>query len=156
MRGTVIFDFDYTLFDTTRFKKAWVEIGLPAITDRMHEFVFPGVPKVLDHLKAQGWKLALLTLGEPGWQTYKVECSGLKERFDHVICTPNPKIERIADFADWPRPLIFVNDHGGELDRLQSLLPEARMIAVRSHKPLPTSPNIPICSSLDEIISVIV
>lgn len=152
MKGTVVFDFDYTLVDTARFKEELGTAGgADAILSRMAEFVLPGAPDLLRRLKAGGWKLALLTFGEPGWQGRKAACSDLLSLFDYVLCTAEPKAARTADFSAWPRPLVFVNDDGEEIDAMLPLLPEARFIAVRGPKPPSTHPDVPFCLSLEEV-----
>lgn len=151
MMGTVVFDFDDTLADTVAFKRALAD-GLDAV-DRMADFVFPSAMALLSRLKADGWTLALLTLGDPAWQARKLERSGLLPSFDHVLCTAEPKVERLADILAWPHPLVFVNDNGAELDALQAALPGHRMIAVRGPKALPTAPVAAVCESLAEVYS---
>lgn len=152
MKGTVVFDFDYTLADTARFKEALrTEDDADAVLSRMTEFVLPGAPDLLRRLKAAGWKLALLTFGEPGWQERKAACSGLLALFDYVLCTAEPKAERTADFSAWPGPLVFVNDDGEEIDAMLPLLPEARFVAVRGPKAAPTRPDVPVCLSLEDV-----
>ena len=50
MKGTVIFDFDYTLADTTAFKAALADAPDEAVR-RMPEFLFDGADSVLRRLK---------------------------------------------------------------------------------------------------------
>jgi|GEM_PF-2123096 len=154
MKGTVVFDFDYTLADTTRFKEALA--ASPDAVARMSEFLFDGAESILSRLKEDGWTLALLTLGEPVWQQRKLIHSGLMDRFDHVMCTAEPKATRAAEMSAWPAPLVFVNDNGEEIDLLRRILPDARMIAVRGPKPAPTASGVPVCASLEEVYSAIV
>ena len=149
MKGTVVFDFDYTLADTTRFKEALA--ASPEAVLRMSEFLFEGAESVLRRLKDDGWKLALLTLGEPVWQQRKALHSGLMDYFDYVVCTAEPKASRVAEFLAWPAPLVFVNDNGEEIDLLRRFLPQCRMIAMRGPKPEPTSPGVPLCADLEEV-----
>lgn len=149
MKGTVVFDFDDTLADTVRFKGV-----LDA--SRMREFVFKDAASVLRRLKAEGWKLALLTLGDPGWQAWKVGGSGLLPFFDHVLYTAEPKATRVGELLAWPAPLVFVNDNGEEIDALRGLLPDCRMIALRGPKALPTSADVAVCADLEEVYSRIV
>lgn len=149
MKGTVVFDFDYTLADTTRFKEVLAES--PDAVTRMPEFLFAGAESVLRRLKEDGWKLALLTLGEPVWQQRKAVHSGLMEYFDYVVCTGEPKASRIAEFLAWPTPLVFVNDNGEEIDVMKRVLPQCRMIAMRGPKPLPTSVDVVVCEDLEEV-----
>ena len=156
MRGTVVFDFDYTLADTGRFKEAIARSGEEAAIRRMADFVYPGARAVLDRLKASGWTLALLTVGEPEWQRRKVARSGLLTYFDHAVYTAEPKAERLSDMRPWPRPLAFVNDHGGELDAIGRVLPDAMRIALRGPKPLPADPSVPLCENLEEVYNTLV
>lgn len=154
MRGTVVFDFDYTLADTARFKEALA--ASPDAVQRMSEFMFDGAEALLQRLKDEGWTLALLTLGEPVWQRRKADRSGLVGYFDHVLCTAEPKATRIAEMLAWPAPLVFVNDNGEEIDMLKRVLPRAKMIAVRGPKAPPTACDVAMCGSLDEVYSAIV
>jgi len=144
MKGTIVFDFDDTLADTARFKRT-----LDA--SRMRDFVFKDAAAVLQRLKDEGWKLALLTVGDPGWQAWKVAGSGLLPYFDHVLYTAEPKTTRVEDILAWPSPLVFVNDNGEEIDALRPLLPRCRMIAVRGPKALPKSADVAVCGGLEEV-----
>ena len=144
MKGTIVFDFDDTLADTVRFKKT-----LDA--SRMREFVFKDADAVLRRLKGEGWELALLTVGDQGWQAWKVGGSGLLPYFDHVLYTAEPKTSRVAAMLAWTPPLVFVNDNGAEIDALRGLLPSAKMVAVRGPKALPASADVPVCSDLEEV-----
>lgn len=152
MSGTVVFDFDYTLADTARFKAALaVNDDEEAVIGRMPEFVFPDAARVLGRLKKDGWRLALLTFGEPGWQRRKAARSGLMPLFEYAVFTAEPKSTRAEDMRRWPRPLVFVNDHGAEIDEMSRLLPEGRHIAVRGPKPGPSDPSVPVCASLEDV-----
>lgn len=155
MKGTVIFDFDYTLADTARFKEAMTD-SKDAAVRRMPEFLFDGAVSVLRRLKDEGWKLALLTLGEPAWQERKALHSGLMEHFDYVLYTAEPKASRVEELLAWPAPLVFVNDNGEEIDALRDALPQCRMIAVRGPKALPKSDGVPVCADLEEVYRLVV
>ncbi len=152
MRGTIVFDFDYTLADTTRFKEALAASSDPtAVAARMCDFIFPDAASVLDRLKADGWNLTLVTIGEPAWQESKVVGSGLVQYFSRIIYTSDPKEQHVEEYRMWPQPLLFVNDHGEEIDVLSRVLPESRMIVVAGPKPLPSDPNVPVCATLEEV-----
>ncbi len=152
MRGTIVFDFDYTLADTRRFKEALAVSSDPsAVAARMRDFLFPDAIGVLDRLKADGWNLTLVTIGEPAWQESKVVGSGLVDYFSRVLYTSTPKEDHVEEYKTWPQPLFFVNDHGGEIDALSQVLPESRMIVVAGPKPLPSDPGVPICVTLEEV-----
>jgi len=150
MKGTVVFDFDYTLADTTAFKEALSAAPDDAIR-RMPDFLFEGAETVLRRLKGEGWKLALLTLGEPEWQERKAKHSGLIALFDFFLYTAEPKVTRVAEMLAWPRPLVFVNDNGLEIDALSRELPGSRMIAVRGPKALPTAEGVILCEDMEEV-----
>lgn len=155
MKGTVVFDFDYTLADTTAFKRALEEAPDFAVA-RMGEFLFDGAASVLDRLKRDGWKLALLTLGDPDWQARKLDGSGLLPQFDYVLCTAEPKAARIDEILAWPAPLVFVNDNGEEIDQFRDALPHCRMIALRGPKAPPTREGVIRCESLEDVYDAVV
>jgi FMN phosphatase YigB (HAD superfamily) len=156
MKGTVIFDFDDTLADTVSFKGALAKASRrDDVVTRMADFVFPQAKQVLGRLKEQGWKLALLTYGDPGWQRRKLAYTGLLPFFDFVLFTAEPKETKVAEFRAWPGPLVFVNDHGGELDALKKLLPDARLIGVRGPKAACADPDVPLCGSLEEVYKTV-
>lgn len=156
MKGTVVFDFDDTLADTVAFKAALaVAPNALDVVARMPDFVFPQSVALLGRLKTEGWTLALLTFGDPVWQADKVTKSGLLPFFDHVIYTPEAKVSRVAEYMAWPKPLVFVNDHGGELDALEALLPDAKMVAVRGPKPLPQSVGAVLCEDLEGVYNAL-
>lgn len=156
MKGTIIFDFDDTLADTVSFKAALAAASrADEVVSRMADFVFPNAKEVLGRLTRQGWKLALLTLGDLEWQQRKLAYTGLLPFFDYVLFTAEPKETQVAEFLTWPAPLVFVNDHGGELDALKKLLPDARLIAVRGPKAAPTDPSVPLCGSLEEVYKTV-
>jgi phosphoglycolate phosphatase-like HAD superfamily hydrolase len=152
MKGTVIFDFDDTLADTVSFKVALARTTRPdEVVARMSDFIFPLANDILGILAQDGWKLALVTFGDPTWQRRKLMSSGLLHFFDYVLFTAEPKVTQTAEFLKWPAPLVFVNDHGGELDALKKILPEAKLIAVRGPKAASVDPNVPLCGSLQEV-----
>ncbi|HTK60506.1 MAG TPA: hypothetical protein VL283_04895 [Candidatus Baltobacteraceae bacterium] len=148
MKGTIVFDFDDTLADTARFKKV-LDVS------RMREFIFKDAAAVLKRLKGEGWELALLTVGDQGWQAWKVAGSGLLPYFDHILYTAEPKATRLEEILAWTPPLVFVNDNGAEIDALREVLPQSRMIALRGPKALPTCADVVVCGSLEEVYNSI-
>lgn len=156
MKGTIVFDFDYTLADTSRFKEELASVAdQEAVIMRMSEFMFAGAEALLRRLRAEDWKLALLTVGDPAWQARKLAGSGLLPLFDYVLYTAEPKETRVAEFAAWPEPLVFVNDNGDEIDALCRALPSAKMIAVRGPKPEPSAADVPLCDGLEEVYKIL-
>ncbi|MFA5854291.1 MAG: HAD family hydrolase [Patescibacteria group bacterium] len=156
MKGTIVFDFDYTLADTTRFKKA-LEIAddEAGVIERMSEFLFPESISVLTRLKEDGWNLTLVTIGDPAWQEKKVLSSGLHSYFEDIVYTAEPKETHAEKYAEWPQPLVFINDHGGELDAIAMVMPGARLIGMSGPKPLPSTQNVPVCGTLEEVYKVV-
>ncbi len=105
--------------------------------------VFHGVPESLAELKAQGYHLHLLTLGDNDWQRSKVQRNGLGGYFTsiHVIQrTKGPQMRLLA--RDPKRTLMVGDSEHSDIEPAVALGIEAAIIQSddlwsRSHKPLP-------------------
>ena len=128
---------------------------IDATVARTSEFLYPGATALLERLRADGARLVLLTQGNVGWQKRKVAASGLASYFDELLFVAEEKEAAVEKLRMLDQPVTFVNDNGREIDRLQKLLPDMRMIAVKGPKPLPTDPAVPVCADFEDVYKAI-
>lgn len=149
---TIVFDLDYTLLDTVRFKEDLaVAEQADHIVCRTGDYLFEGAVDMLEDLKRDGHDLHLLTLGDVTWQKKKVVSAGLEVYFSQVLYAPEDKMLMRDALESIDGLVVMVNDNGKEIDALQRALPEVKMVAVRGPKPLPADSSIPVCKNLKEV-----
>jgi phosphoglycolate phosphatase-like HAD superfamily hydrolase len=203
---TVVFDLDYTLMDTARFKDAlasslaecgvspesfWETYELTsktaekvcdyeperhllalatsltcpkeealrrigAVVARGVDFLFAGAVPMLERLRSEGHRLVLFTHVNAAWQERKVKGAGLAGLFDRMMFAPENKERYVEELRTLAPPLVFVNDHGGEIDILQTAMPEARFVAVRGPKHLPSDRTVIVCEDMASVYKAIV
>ena len=70
--------------------KAMLETLESAFSD-LRSYLFPDVLGFLNAARHRGFDLILLSFGNPAWQSYKVQASGLTPYFTQIVYTPNEK-----------------------------------------------------------------
>ena len=92
-------------------------------------YLYPDVVPFLEAAQKKNIPLYLLSFGDPGWQEYKVNASGLRGFFDSCFFT-NKKEEKftfiapvIAGHSDGETRVILVDDNARELDHVKEELP---------------------------------
>jgi phosphoglycolate phosphatase-like HAD superfamily hydrolase len=203
---TVVFDLDYTLMDTARFKDALAsslaECGvspgsfwetyeltsktaekvcdyeperhllalaasltcpkeealrrIDAVVARGADFLFAGAVPMLERLRSEEHGLVLFTHGNAAWQERKVNGAGLTPLFDRLMFAPENKERYVEGLRMLAPPLVFVNDHGGEIDALQAMMPDARFVAVRGPKPLPSDGTVVVCDDMASVYKAVI
>ena len=92
----------------------------------LQRYLYEDVERNLVRAKNCGWELALLSFGNPPWQNHKVVGSGLARWFGDKVfftATHGTKADVLAqEFADCQN-LMFVDNRGPELDRVQEKMP---------------------------------
>ncbi len=170
----VILDFDYTLFDTARFKRALAQALVPhgvgaqrfkvlypkaverrgrryrystekhlqllrrevptlslvagrrslgAVIERSREFLYPEARAFLQRLRRHGFRLVLVTRGDPTFQLRKVRYSFIRHLFYSVVSAPGHKAATLRSVLRKGRPTYFVTDHSGELADVHRVFP---------------------------------
>lgn len=102
MRGTIIIDFDDTLFDCEAFKK-----DLDVKQCARH--LFPDARDFLMRMKSAGFFIVLLSRGEVDFQQSKFVVCGIDALVDQIIVGPEPKPELAARVPP-VGAVFFIND----------------------------------------------
>jgi len=120
----LLFDLDYTLLDTKRFKETHKEPEYKNFDKEINNYLFPETEKTLSYLKNQGHKLILLTLGEPNFQKSKVDNSKIKKYFEKIVYEPKNKAENtlLKDLSMGDEDIIIINDKKEESNEMQKVL----------------------------------
>lgn len=92
------------------------------------KYLFPDTLPVLEKAKESGYKIMILSFGNPEWQDKKVEGSGLKRMADEVLYVKmngnGAKAEKIKESASNFEKIIFVDNSGKHLDEILKIMPE--------------------------------
>jgi hypothetical protein len=73
-----------------------------------------------------------------------------------MMFAPENKERYVEELRTLAPPLVFVNDHGGEIDILQTAMPEARFVAVRGPKRLPSDRTVIVCEDMASVYKAVV
>ncbi|MGE5042308.1 MAG: HAD family hydrolase [Candidatus Levyibacteriota bacterium] len=117
---TILFDIDYTLFDTETFKKS----NLTSYN------LYPQTKKVLEQLKSS-FRLGILSEGETDFQMKKLQETGILGLFDraHIFIITN-KIESLPGIMEHLKEeeVVFVEDKIRMLEKAKSLDPQLKTV----------------------------
>ena len=133
---TIILDFDRTLFDTNRFRRALpVVYFIKVIFWRkswLKRFVFDDtIPFLEAHAHTT---LILMTYGLEKYQQAKISGSGLTTYFKKVIVTKGLKGKEIRGLLhneNYQDPIVFVDDRLYQLESVLEECPEVLVIRMR-------------------------
>lgn len=174
-RKEVILDFDYTLFDAAKFRRALasslVKFGvsaaqfmasypravrksrgrysysfdqhihllkrsspeLPVASARQalrqvvrgcRRYLYPDTDQFLRTLRQHGFRLILVTHGNPVFQRQKLQATGIQHYFHTSICSNRVKIDVVRRLARTYDEVFFVSDHPLELEAVHHELPQ--------------------------------
>lgn len=120
----VLFDIDYTLFDTAAFK----ESGLTNYS------LYPGVKKILEQLSSS-FTLGILSQGETDFQLKKLDTTGIRDVFDrdHMFIIPDKK-EALAEILGKiaSEEIVFVEDKLEMLEEAKRVNPKIKTVWYRN------------------------
>lgn len=139
----LIIDFDHTLFDTQRLRHALMDEAdqrgrgeptlQPALAQLEHFLYADAVPFLRRHTQHH---ITLLTAGNPRWQRYKIERSGIDRLVDDILITEQSKVAALTaqgigiERNDSER-IIFINDRGSEIDEMTAAFPTMHAVWIR-------------------------
>lgn len=95
---------------------------------RMPSHVYPDVVSFLTKARAKEIRLVLVSFGDPSWQEFKVNRSGLRPLLDECffISKQGGKGDIISRESAGYRDSIFIDDNARELDVAKSLVPDLK------------------------------
>lgn len=130
----IILDFDDTLFDTARFKKALCE-DIDKINFK--KFIFPDVIKFLKTFKKDN-NLILLSWGNEQFQKRKIYGLGQEfvSLFDKIITGPTEKAKVLKKILKSykSRPVVFIDDKVKELQSIENDFKDVILIRINRSK----------------------
>lgn len=98
-----------------------------AFSDLRH-YVFPDVLGFLDGARRRGFDLILFSFGDPAWQSYKVNASGLAPLFRKVVYTvmQQGKPELLDDLGSRYAELHAIDNNPTDLDSMKARRPDLK------------------------------
>ncbi len=104
--------------------------------ESLQSYVLPGAPEFLQHLKALGQPLILLSLGDPNFQELKVHGTSLAVYFDRLFMVPEKKEQVIAELLAHHSPTEYwlINDKVDETAVIIQAFPTMRVVLKRSSR----------------------
>lgn len=99
--------------------------ALTATFSDLRPYLFPDVLRFLDAAHRRGFDLILLSFGDPAWQSYKVQASGLTPYFKKIVCTPHQegKAEMLDELGLAYAELYAIDNNPTELDAMKARHP---------------------------------
>jgi phosphoglycolate phosphatase-like HAD superfamily hydrolase len=117
------------------------------------DLVFPELPNLLEYATKLGWKLVILTHGQPEFQQAKVKAAKL-DTLEAIFVTDHNKADAIKAWLEWRQlllehnRLIFVDDKAKYLAQVQEQLPTVCCLLIdRKHPNLTDRLKRTICNN---------
>jgi hypothetical protein len=156
---TLIIDFDYTIFDTDRFRKTFFHKWLVSLIIRnkrypLAQFIYDDAREFFCNHKDED--IVLITAGPRWYQRLKVISAGVNpcvRRAYYSRLTPKGEIiQSIID--DLPKPIIYIDDNPHHLQSTKELCPNVKLIRMRRPNGWTSNedgdPDIPEITSFEE------
>lgn len=99
-------------------------LALKNVIRHSNKFIYKDTLAFLKALKKKGFKIILVTHGNPNFQRQKLEYSGLKKYFSKVILSPEIKAVTLKRIESKFGRAFFVSDHITELVQIKRNLPK--------------------------------
>lgn len=126
-----------------------------ACAEHGERFLYPGTIELLERVRAEGYHLALLTLGDDRWQRAKATGAGLDRFFERVVTTLEDKEHVIRSFKGADERTIVVNDNVPEMIRMRDVAPEFTYLIKRGPKGIPDECDFPIAETMEDLARLI-
>jgi len=91
----------------------------------LRPYLFPDVPGFLRAARHRGFDLILLSFGDPAWQSYKVQASGLASAFQKIVYTAKEKgkADLLDDLGPRYAELHAIDNNPADLDAMKARIP---------------------------------
>ncbi len=91
----------------------------------LRSYLFPDVPGFLKSASGRGFDLILVSFGDPSWQSYKVQASGIGPSFSEIRYTAaeQGKKELAHDLSSRYETLHAIDNNPADLDAMQARNP---------------------------------
>ena len=94
------------------------------------DYLFPGVEGTLAYLKNQGYKMMLMTFGDPQMQQPKIDGSRIKKYFEKIRYEEKDKTQNdlLRDLANSKEEVLIINDRADQSLAMQKAIGEQAKI----------------------------
>ncbi|MDE2485658.1 MAG: HAD family hydrolase, partial [candidate division NC10 bacterium] len=91
----------------------------------LRPYLFPDVVEFLNTARHREFDLILLSFGDPAWQSYKVQASGLTPYFTQIVYTPNEKGKAgiLDTLASAYAEFHVIDNNPADLDAMKASIP---------------------------------
>ncbi len=89
-------------------------------------YLFPGAEDTLAYLKGRGYKMVLMTFGDPQMQQPKIDSSCIKKYFEKIICEEKDKTQNdfLKELANSNEEVLIINDRADQSLAMQKAIGE--------------------------------
>jgi FMN phosphatase YigB (HAD superfamily) len=122
------------------------------------DYLFPGVEETLAYLKNKGYKMILMTFGDPEMQQPKIDGSRIKKYFDTTACEEKDKTQNniLKELAKSNEDVLIINDRADQSLAMQKTIGKnSRIFLVDGPYSNDTEHNEKIHKSINELKSIL-
>ncbi len=103
----------------------------------LRPYLFPDVVEFLNAARHRAFDLILLSFGDPTWQSYKVQASGLTPYFTQIVYTPHEKgkAEMLDTLAPAYTELHAIDNNPADLDTMKASTPRLQTYLIYRVEP---------------------
>ena len=96
------------------------------IVKNTDDYLFSGAEDTLAYLKNKGYKMILMTFGDPQMQQPKIDSSCIKKYFEKIICEEKDKTQNdfLKELANSNEEVLIINDRADQSLAMQKAIGE--------------------------------